>query len=309
MEQQQNSQVPPMQQESYGKRLWNLWGPIVIKWAVSFGVTMVAIGIISFMYMYSHYDVAMSALSDESVMMALYEKILKIYAKYTTWVEGAAALATIPVMLLWFHKDRVKEKMMGIVPNKKAPLWKYIPQLLMALTFCVAANNLILIGNLSSVSAGYEETMDALYTAPLGVQILSLAILIPICEELVFRGLLFKRLRMQGGFMQAAMYSAVVFGFLHMNLVQMIYGFLLGLMFAYIYEKYGSVKAPILAHVSMNLLSVLATEYRLYEWLAEDMMRLGIVTVVCATVAAAMFTFVQRIEEKPEPVLTVPDQE
>lgn len=28
MEQQQNSQVPPMQQESYGKRLWNLWGPI-----------------------------------------------------------------------------------------------------------------------------------------------------------------------------------------------------------------------------------------------------------------------------------------
>ena len=209
MEQQQNSQVPPMQQESYGKRLWNLWGPIVIKWAVSFGVTMVAMGIISSMYMYSHYDVAMSALSDESVMMALYEKVLKIYAKYTTWVEGAAALATIPVMLLWFHKDRVKEKMMGIVPNKKAPLWKYIPQLLMALTFCVAANNLILIGNLSSVSAGYEETMDALYTAPLGVQILSLAILIPICEELVFRGLLFKRLRMQGGFMQAAMYSAV----------------------------------------------------------------------------------------------------
>lgn len=198
---------------------------------------------------------------------------------------------------------------MGIVPNKKAPLWKYIPQLLMALTFCVAANNLILIGNLSSVSAGYEETMDALYTAPLGVQILALAILIPVCEELVFRGLLFKRLRMQGGFMQAAMYSAVVFGFLHMNLVQMIYGFLLGLMFAYIYEKYGSVKAPILAHVSMNLLSVLATEYRLYEWLAEDMMRLGVVTVVCATVAAAMFTFVQRIEEKPEPVLTVPDQE
>ena len=80
-------------------------------------------------------------------------------------------------------------------------------------------------------------------------------------------------------------------------------------MLAYIYEKYGSVKAPILAHVSMNLLSVLATEYRLYEWLAEDMMRLGVVTVVCATVAAAMFTFVQRIEEKPEPVLTVPDQE
>ncbi len=30
-----------------------------------------------------------------------------------------------------------------------------------------------------------------------------------------------------------------------MNMIQMIYGFLLGMVFCYIYEKYGSVKAPV----------------------------------------------------------------
>ena len=52
--------------------------------------------------------------------------------------------------------------------------------------------------------------------------------------------------------------------------------------------------------MSMNLLSVLATKYKLLEWLAEDVLRIGIVTVACASIAATMFVFIQRIEEKPD---------
>ena len=37
-------------------------------------------------------------------------------------------------------------------------------------------------------------------------------------------------------FVYAMVYSSVVFGVLHVNLVQMLYGFLLGLMLAYVYE-------------------------------------------------------------------------
>ena len=79
-----------------------------------------------------------------------------------------------------------------------------------------------------------------------------------------------------------------------MNLVQMLYGFLLGLMLAYVYEKYGSLKAPVAAHMAMNLLSVLATRYGLYNWMLKD------ITVVCAMIASTMFVLIQRIEEKPE---------
>ena len=85
-----------------------------------------------------------------------------------------------------------------------------------------------------------------------------------------------------------------------MNMVQMIYGFILGMMLAYVYEKYGSVKAPVLAHATMNLLSVTATQIGLMDWLMADIMRIGTVTVLCASVAASMFVFMQRIDEKPD---------
>ena len=85
-----------------------------------------------------------------------------------------------------------------------------------------------------------------------------------------------------------------------MNLVQMIYGFILGMMLAYVYEKYGSLKAPVAAHMAMNLLSVLATEFGLYSWLMKDKIRIGVITVACATIASTMFVMIRGIEEKPQ---------
>lgn len=206
----------------------------------------------------------------------------------------------IPVMWIFFHRDRVKERMMGIIPNKKAPIWKYAAVVFLSLTLCLGLNNLIAIGNLSVADEAYTQTMEALYSAAFPVQVVCLGILVPVSEELVFRGLLFRRLRERGTFLQSAFYSAVVFGLMHMNMIQMLYGFILGMMLAYMYEKYGSVKAPILAHMTMNLLSVAATQVGLMDWLTEDIMRIGTVTVLCAAVAATMFVFIQRIEEKPD---------
>ncbi len=297
---QQNRQVPPMMPENYGKRMWYIWGPIVIKWAIGIGTSMIAMGVLSMLYAAVDQDAAMAAVQNEDKMMELYGKIMEQYFNFAALIEAVAAVITIPIMWYFFHKDRVRERQMGIIPNKKAPLWKYLAGLLMALALSLGLNNLIIIGNLSEMSEAYEATMDALYSAPLFVQIASLAILVPLCEELVFRGLFFKRLREKGTFLQAALYSSVVFGLLHGNLVQGFYGFALGMMLAYLYEKYGSFKAPAAAHIAMNLLSILATEYELAEWLMESEMRIGAITVGCAFIASTMFVLIQRIEEKPD---------
>lgn len=297
---QQYGQVPPMRPENYGKRVWHLWGPIVIKWAVGIGVSMIAMGVLSMVSVMADQDAAMEAMQSEEKMMELYDRILTQYLNASTLIEGVAALITIPIMLWLFHSDRVKERMRGFIPNRKAPLWKYAAGLLMALALSLGLNNLILIGNLSDMSESYQATMEAFYSSPLVIQIAVLAVMVPVSEELVFRGLLFRRLRERASYMQAALYSAVVFGLMHGNLVQMLYGFILGMMLSYLYEKYGSIKAPIAAHMAMNLLSVLATEFSLLDWLAEDRMRIGMVTVGCAFVASTMFVLVQRIEEKPD---------
>ena len=69
------------------------------------------------------------------------------------------------------------------------------------------------------------------------MQLLCLGVLVPISEELVFRGMMFKRLREQSGFMHAAIFSSVVFALLHGNMVQMLYAFATGMMLSYVYEN------------------------------------------------------------------------
>ena len=300
MEQQQRGPMPPIRPENYGKRMWQLWGPILIKWGIEFLVSILAMTALAMVYQVANPDAFTAAVNSEDAMMDLYNQLIGQYLKASTLIQGMSAVVVIPVMWFFFHRDRVREKLMGIVPNKKAPIWKYLAVVIMSLSLCLGLNNLIMIGNLSVADDAYTQTMEALYSAAFPIQVVCLGILVPISEELVFRGLLYRRMRERGSFLQAAFYSAVIFGLLHINMVQMLYGFVLGLMLAYVYEKYGSVKAPILAHITMNLLSVTATRAGLMEWLMEDIMRIGTVTVVCAAIAATMFVFIQRIEEKPD---------
>ena len=100
---------------------------------------------------------------------------------------------------------------------------------------------------------------------------------------------------MRSGFLSAALYSAVIFSLLHGNMVQMIYALFLGVIYAYMYEKYGSVKAPILAHITANILSVVGTQFQWFDWLFEDPMRVGISTVLCAFIASSIYVMIQRL--------------
>lgn len=301
-------QTPPVNRNSYGNQIWYIWGPIVVKIVIGMIVSGVASAAIGAAYMIRHYGLSAQMTDYAQQIANIYQKdyvqilkaVTKEAARLSSYVEGVAAFVTIPVLLIMFHKDRIREKLTGFTPNKKAPLWKYSAVALLSVALCVGVNNLLIIGNITTVSEEYQTVMQGLYSAPLLIQGVSLGILVPICEELVFRGLVFQRLRMRSGFLSAALYSAVIFSLLHGNMVQMIYALFLGVVYAYMYEKYGSVKAPIFAHMVANLISVFATHYNWFEWMAKDPMRIGIITVLCGTIGSSMYVWMQRIEEKPD---------
>lgn len=276
--------------------IWYLAGPILIKWAIAAGVSTIGMFVFYLLYVSEHYEEAASYMMDVQKMNLFANGLLKEFVKYTTLLEGIAALITIPIMLLFMRQDRKKEQEQGIRRMGKGSGGVCCLGILMALAASIALNGLILIGNLSQYSESYKTTMKAMYASPFVIQILSLGILIPICEELVFRGLLYKRLRGQYGFLYAAGLSAAVFGVMHINLVQMLYGFCLGGLLAYLYEKQGSVLAPVLAHSVMNLFSVIGTRYNWFEFLLRDHRYIGGVTVGCAAVAATLFVLLQRVE-------------
>lgn len=297
-------------------RFLRIWGPVLIKWGIGMGVSMLAMMVFeSFMIlkksgvdmnavqsMAQAWDIVCRNMPDASRSAELAKETAGELMRYATPIEGITAFLTIPILLIMFRRDTVREKLSGFIPNKKASLWKYAAILVMASAMTLGLNNLIEISGVMAASEGYEDTMSALYAASLPMQVLCLGILIPVCEELVFRGLMFRRLRQGGSFLPAALYSSFVFGFLHANMVQMLYGFILGLTFCYLYEKYGSVKAPVFAHIASNVLSVFLTELDAMDWMAAEPIRIGMITVICASAASAMYVLIQRIEEKPEKI-------
>lgn len=278
------------------------WGPFLLKLLIVYIVSCIFIAVLMGQYFESTIGLDSMAIAEYMAVEENYydvlNEVMRMATPHTTIMEGLAALITIPIMLFFFFRDRAREKMNGIVEVKKAPLWTYIAIILMSVALCLGINNLLFISNLASLSTGYEQTMEALYSPSLGIQIICLGILIPLCEELVFRGLMYKRLREYSGFVGAMLYSAIVFSFMHINIVQAVYAFFMAVVFAFVYEKYGSVKAPVVAHVAANIAAILATNYNVFEWIMADKMRSGVLTVACAAIAASMYVFIQRMEDE-----------
>lgn len=77
-------------------------------------------------------------------------------------------------------------------------------------------------------------------------------LLAPICEELLCRGVILKSIRRCFPFWAANLFQAVLFGVLHMNMIQGVYAFCLGLILGFIYEKTGSIYYSILLHIMFN---------------------------------------------------------
>lgn len=91
------------------------------------------------------------------------------------------------------------------------------------------------------------------------VSLLEYVIFAPLFEELAFRGLLFPILRRKFRFLPAALISALIFGLAHgYGVVGLISVCWSGVLWAWIYEKTGSLAPGILAHAINNLLVCLA---------------------------------------------------
>ena len=84
------------------------------------------------------------------------------------------------------------------------------------------------------------------------------ACLAPVLEEIFFRGVLFSKLRTRAGFLPAAAVSAAAFSLCHLNLVQFLPVFMLGLLLAYAYESTGNLLVAVSIHALNNLASLTA---------------------------------------------------
>ena len=92
---------------------------------------------------------------------------------------------------------------------------------------------------------------DMFSQLPMSIIVLGACLIGPLCEELVFRGLLAGRLARYGQ-KPAAFISALLFGLYHANMEQFFYAFALGLLLAYAYYRTGLLRTSVVLHMLFN---------------------------------------------------------
>lgn len=137
------------------------------------------------------------------------------------------------------------------IPMRPQKMPNIIVTALFAVSLSLGLN--ILFDLLKASEEAYTEVATRQYGVPLSLGLILYGIVSPFAEELLFRGLIYGRMRKFFNARVAMVVSSLLFGAYHGNWMQGIYGFLLGLMIVYVYEKTQHFAMPLIAHAVANI--------------------------------------------------------
>lgn len=244
---------------SKAMRIWEIIYPVLLYYAV----TLVALYILDFFL-------------PETADTKLLRQLL-------------TSLAVLPFLYSFYRQD---QKMRGKVFSIKTWSLKQIPFADLAAAFfaggcfALAWNNVLGVLRIQEYSSAYTQVEETFYMGKILLEIVALCIVIPLAEELLYRGIVYGRLKDWLLVRYAAVISAVIFGLVHMNLVQFIYAAVFGLLLAYFAEMGQTFFTAAAAHMAANLTSVLRAETSVFAFM--DTGCIGQIVITAALFLAAV---------------------
>ena len=176
--------------------------------------------------------------------------------KYAAGAYVAYCVICIAVFIPWYYKGFVKKgtkteykKALGIKPIVLSI------SLLICLYLVISGLFIIAERLVPDVMNKYSQLMEG---SSLGsnmlITILYAYLLGPVTEELCFRGLMYSMLeKSKMHYMLVIFIQGLLFGVMHMNVVQSTYAFLLGIALGYIRYKYKTIFLSVGAHIVFNV--------------------------------------------------------
>ena len=278
--------------------MWRIIYPLVTYNAITFFLTFLA----------SMLAMAATArgsaeITDIEDYTAFLQDGLQLITAHVYEIQMAAAVITIPLLLLYRRMDR--ERLAGTEPvptYEPVSPFLYVFVIVAGLAASLIGNNILFLSGLMQSSEAYVETTEALIKGNFILELIGLGILIPICEELIFRGLMYSRIREFLPVTYAAVLCSVCFAFSHGNIVQGLFAFFLGLLMIYLLERYHSLWAPILFHATSNILAVVQGEKGLLDAMYQEngTVLLIIVSVVSLAVLAGVLLLIEKVVHSEE---------
>lgn len=178
---------------------------------------------------------------------------------------GLMFMSAVPMYLIAFPISLALIQAVPKCREKPAEVWgfgNFLAVLVISLGIGLAGN---LLGQLvehfrPAPDISGEELEGFLKNSSVWVNLLVVAVIAPVVEELFFRKLIMDRL-LGYGELAAVLVSGLMFGLAHGNFGQFFYAFGIGMVWAYMYAKTGRISFTIVTHVIFNIFGgVLATE-------------------------------------------------
>lgn len=234
-------------------RLWNMISPPALYMFIQMGVEL-AVALITIIYenvkMYKTYGM----INDAQAVTEKVQQMTEVNASYITVVSAVMAVIFFGRMYLKERNSFLKEN------NKEINIFVMIA---FGVMLSMAAGSILSAMNIDNIYGSYEKTSSLLLNGNIVYRLFALGVITPATEEIIFRGLVFNRVKKQYGSLYGIVVSSLMFGVFHFNLVQGLYAFIIGMAFAYCYELTGDLKVPVYMHMSINVLTVLSDYYGL----------------------------------------------
>lgn len=158
----------------------------------------------------------------------------------------------LPCIVYLFMQKRPFKESLGINPLT----WKQW-LLLIPLAVCMdrIAEFVNVISQMFSTNLVGGHMVELILQYPMPLVFFVIAVTPMICEEVIYRGVLYQGYR-RTGVLTAVLLSAFLFGIMHMNLNQFSYAIVLGILFCIINEAAGSILPSLMMHLYINGRSV-----------------------------------------------------
>lgn len=134
--------------------------------------------------------------------------------------------------------------------------------------------------------------VSSLSTYPVWLAFLVNALLVPIVEEVVFRGFIFNRLNKAMPSFVAALISSAIFGMAHGGIVWGIWAFAMAMIICLVRIKSGSIVPGIIFHMIINTFSVVDAYFSPLDGMTPTVMLILTIAggILLAVYAAGIFT-------------------
>lgn len=165
----------------------------------------------------------------------------------TLWIVLIVAVIFIPLLIFKYKK----QKKLNFKINKNI-----IFVILVGFSISILLNLIII--NINKLFNINNNLLDYKYLIQ---TIIASCLLGPIIEELLFRGVMFNKIKTFNNLNVSILLTTFIFAFFHDSITQMIYAFIIGYICIKLYVEYDTLLVPIIFHMSCNLVVPLLNNF------------------------------------------------